>query len=107
MLFNRDNNTTISIYVQKITALVYDKENKGVSEKEYSLYNEKTPSEEILKKEIKEQYNDTVIDILSVELDNEKSGTYKLSHRLFAEYAVKVGDVRGHANKKEKEQWYY
>lgn len=102
MLYNRDNNTTISIYVQKITALVYDKESKGVSEKTYFLYNEKCPSDEVLKKEIKEQFNDTVIDILSVELDKELSGTYKLSHRTFSEVGEKVGEVRGHTNKKEK-----
>lgn len=99
MLTNRDNFTTISIYVQSITALVYDKESKGVCEKMYDLYNEKAPSDEILKKEIKEQFNDTVIDILSVSL-SPLSGTYKLSHRDFAFYGQRVGEVRGHANKK-------
>ena len=100
MLQSRDNNTTISIYVQNVTALVYDKASRTTSEKSYFIYNEKAPSEEIIKKEVKEEYGDIIIDILSIELDTEKSGCYKLSHRVFASVGEKVGEVRGHANKK-------
>ena len=97
-----ENTTTISIYVNDIVGLAYDKESKSVIEKTYQFYNEKLPSDEVLKADIKEEYGDIIIDIISKTLNEKLSGTYKVSHRGFASAGERVGDVRGHVNRKEK-----
>ena len=97
-----ENTTTISVYVNDIVGLAYNKETKSVEEKVFHFYGEKLPSDEILKADIKEEYGDIIIDIISKSLNEDLSGTYKLSHRDFANNGEKVGAVRGHTNRKEK-----
>ena len=96
-----ENYVTLSIYVKNIECLCYDKESKTVVEKVFTFYNERVPSDNILKKELSEYHNITVIDILSVSDNKELSGTYKMSHSDFLVKAERIGDVRGHKEKTE------
>lgn len=96
-----ENNVTLSIYVKNINCLCYDKETKTVIEKAFTFYNERVPSDNILKKELSDFYNVTVIDILSVTDNNALSGTYKMTHADFLAKAERIGEVRGHKEKTE------
>lgn len=96
-----ENSVTLSIYVKNIECLCYDKSTKTVVEKVFTFYNERVPSDNILKKEISEYYNVTVIDILAVTDNNELSGTYKMSHADFLTKGERIGEVRGHKEKAE------
>lgn len=95
-----ENKVTLSIYVKNITALVYEPETKKVEERTVTFYNERVPSENVLIKELKEEYKVNVIDILSITDNKELSGLYEMPHVDFVKFGKRTGDVR---EKKVKE----
>ena len=101
MFEKRNNTTTLSVYVLTITAKCYDEKTEKIEVRTFDLYAEKAPSESVLKAEL-ENAGFTVLGKVSVSVNTEKSGLYKMSHADFMKYAERVGDTRPKKEKTEK-----
>lgn len=98
MFESRNNSTTLSVYVWDITAKCYNEQTESIEKVTFQLYNEKVPSDSVLKSEL-EKGGYTVVGKLDVILNNTLSGLYKMNHDTFVKYGEKIGDTRP---KKEK-----
>lgn len=101
MFEKRNNATTLSVYVLDVTAKCYDEKTETIETRTFQLFAEKAPSETVLKKEL-EDAGFTVLGKVSVTVNTEKSGLYKMSHADFLKYAERVGDTRPKKEKTEK-----
>lgn len=99
VFMNRNNETTLSVYCYTVTAKCYNEETETISVHTFNIFNERVPSDSIIKSEL-EKNGYTVLGKVSVSLNTDLSGLYKMNHYDFMIHAFKVGDVRP---KKEKE----
>lgn len=97
----RSNETTLSIYVQRITVDCYDKATRAIEEKTFYLYAEKAPSVTSLENDLKAM-GFTPVGDMTITLDTEKSGLYTMSHEDFLKHATRVGDTRPKKERADK-----
>lgn len=101
MFEKRNNATTLSVYVLDVTAKCYDEKTEKIETRTFQLFAEKAPSESVLKSEL-ENAGFTVLGKVTVTVNTEMSGLYKMSHADFLKYAERVGDTRPKKEKTEK-----